>query len=169
MTIERYKQIILHAGLHKTGTSSIQNNCHKYRGWLRERGMEMPVLLRFGDILDSRISLLNDSFEKARAEADQQPELIKAQIKDSAAEYLKSAMQKEGEGEKWVADPEGQERFFAYYQMEEIDWLIQAAGFEVVGGWTGPPGQGQRHNWLNRFAVAQPWSVHRQIGKLVDW
>ncbi|MHC4212913.1 MAG: SPFH domain-containing protein [Planctomycetota bacterium] len=38
--------------------------------------------------------------EKARAEADQQPDLIKAQIKDSAAEYLKSAMQKEGEGEK---------------------------------------------------------------------
>ncbi|MHC4623326.1 MAG: SPFH domain-containing protein [Planctomycetota bacterium] len=38
--------------------------------------------------------------EKARAQADQQPELIKAQIKDSAAEFLKSAMQKEGEGEK---------------------------------------------------------------------
>jgi hypothetical protein len=38
--------------------------------------------------------------EKARAEADQQPQLIEAQIKDSAAEYLKSAMQKEGEGEK---------------------------------------------------------------------
>ncbi|HSH75471.1 MAG TPA: hypothetical protein VLA09_07310, partial [Longimicrobiales bacterium] len=36
---------------------------------LRERGMEMPVLLRFGDILDSRISLLNESFAKARSEA----------------------------------------------------------------------------------------------------
>jgi ubiquinone/menaquinone biosynthesis C-methylase UbiE len=67
---------------------------------------------------------------------------------------------KEGEGEKWVADLEGRERFFAYYQMEEIDWLIQAAGFEVVDGWTSPPGQGQRHNWLNRFAVARPWTVH---------
>ncbi|MHC4185801.1 MAG: SPFH domain-containing protein [Planctomycetota bacterium] len=38
--------------------------------------------------------------EKARAQADQQPELIRAQIKDSAADFLKSAMQKEGEGEK---------------------------------------------------------------------
>lgn len=38
--------------------------------------------------------------EKARAEADQQPTLIKAQIKDSAADFLKSAMQKQGEGEK---------------------------------------------------------------------
>ena len=68
---------------------------------------------------------------------------------------------KEGEGEKWVADPEGQERFFAYYQLEEIDWLIQAAGFEVAGGWTSPLGQGQQHNWLNRFAVARPWAVDR--------
>jgi ubiquinone/menaquinone biosynthesis C-methylase UbiE len=68
---------------------------------------------------------------------------------------------KEGQGEKWVADPEGQERFFAYYQVEEIDRLIQTAGFEVVEGWTSPPGQGQRHNWLNRFAVARPWAVHR--------
>ena len=38
--------------------------------------------------------------EKARAEADQQPTLIEAQIKDSAADFLKSAMQKQGEGEK---------------------------------------------------------------------
>lgn len=38
--------------------------------------------------------------EKARAQADQQPTLIKAQIQDSAADFLKSAMQKRGEGEK---------------------------------------------------------------------
>jgi ubiquinone/menaquinone biosynthesis C-methylase UbiE len=68
---------------------------------------------------------------------------------------------KEGEGERWVADPEGQERFFTHYQVEEIDRLIQAAGFEVVDGWTSPPGQGQQHNWLNRFAVARPWTAHR--------
>ncbi len=62
---------------------------------------------------------------------------------------------KEGEGEEWVADQEGYERFFAYYRLEEIDWLIQAAGFEVVDGWISPPGAGQRHNWLNRFAVVR--------------
>ena len=38
--------------------------------------------------------------EKARAQADQQPILITAQIEDSAADFLKSAMQKRGEGEK---------------------------------------------------------------------
>ncbi|HIE11531.1 MAG TPA: class I SAM-dependent methyltransferase [Kiritimatiellae bacterium] len=61
---------------------------------------------------------------------------------------------KEGEGEEWVADKKGRSRFFAYYRPEELDRLIQAAGFEIVDGWTNPPGKGQRHNWLNRFAVA---------------
>jgi ubiquinone/menaquinone biosynthesis C-methylase UbiE len=62
---------------------------------------------------------------------------------------------KEGEGEEWVADQDGHERFFTYYQLKEIDRLIQAAGFEIVDGWSSPPGKGQRHNWLNRFAVAR--------------
>lgn len=61
---------------------------------------------------------------------------------------------KEGEGEEWVAGQEGCERFFTYYRLEEIDRLIQTAGFEIVDGWINPPGKGQRHNWLNRFAVA---------------
>ena len=61
-----------------------------------------------------------------------------------------------GEGEEWVADQEGRERFFVYYRPEEIDRLIRAAGFEIVDGWISPPGKGQRHNWVNRFAVARP-------------
>lgn len=36
---------------------------------LNARGMTMPVLLRFGDILASRVTLLNNSFQKAMAEA----------------------------------------------------------------------------------------------------
>ena len=63
---------------------------------------------------------------------------------------------KEGEGEEWVTDREGHERFFVYYRLGEADRLIQAVGFEIVDGWTSPPGEGQRHNWLNRFAVARP-------------
>lgn len=62
---------------------------------------------------------------------------------------------KEGDGEEWVADQSGCERFFVYYQPNEIDQLIQAAGFEVVDGWISPPGKGQRHNWINRFATAR--------------
>ncbi len=36
---------------------------------LNARGMTMPVLLRFGDILASRVALLNNSFQKAMTEA----------------------------------------------------------------------------------------------------
>ncbi len=35
---------------------------------LKERGLDMPVLLRFGDILDSRIAMLNESFAAAISE-----------------------------------------------------------------------------------------------------
>ena len=39
---------------------------------LRARGVTLPVLLRFGDILDSRISLLNETFLKAIRDAGYQ-------------------------------------------------------------------------------------------------
>ena len=39
----RYRRIILHAGLHKTGSTSIQNNCFKYREMLLEHGIYYPV------------------------------------------------------------------------------------------------------------------------------
>jgi len=62
---------------------------------------------------------------------------------------------KEGEGAKWVTGSEGHARFFVYYQPEEIDLLIRAAGFEIVDGWISPPGKNQRHNWINRFVVKE--------------
>lgn len=36
---------------------------------LKARGLTMPVLLRFGDVLESRLALLNETFQKAMAEA----------------------------------------------------------------------------------------------------
>jgi hypothetical protein len=38
-----YQEIILHAGLPKTGSTSIQNNCFRYREILRENGICYPV------------------------------------------------------------------------------------------------------------------------------
>lgn len=38
----RYRLIILHAGLHKTGTTSIQNNCYRHRDLLLEHGIVYP-------------------------------------------------------------------------------------------------------------------------------
>jgi hypothetical protein len=46
--MSRYRQIILHAGLSKTGTTSIQDNCEKYRVFLHERGIVYPQF-SYGD------------------------------------------------------------------------------------------------------------------------
>ena len=37
-----FRQIILHAGLPKTGSTSIQNNCYRHRELLAEYGLEYP-------------------------------------------------------------------------------------------------------------------------------
>lgn len=47
-------------------------NLHDVMKGLRERGINPPVLLRFGDVLESRIAHLNNSFKKAIREADYQ-------------------------------------------------------------------------------------------------
>lgn len=39
---EKYRQIILHVGMHKTGTTSIQNNCYRQRETLAEHGIIYP-------------------------------------------------------------------------------------------------------------------------------
>lgn len=36
---------------------------------VRERGLDLPILLRFGDILESRIAVINESFKKAITES----------------------------------------------------------------------------------------------------
>jgi len=38
----RYKRIILHAGLHKTGTTSVQENCARYAELLQQHGIVYP-------------------------------------------------------------------------------------------------------------------------------
>ena len=43
MTNRPYQRIILHAGLHKTGTTSIQDNCFRHRDWLSNHGICYPV------------------------------------------------------------------------------------------------------------------------------
>jgi len=40
--LKRYRQIIVHAGFSKTGTTSIQDNCDRYSALLRERGIIYP-------------------------------------------------------------------------------------------------------------------------------
>lgn len=51
-----------------TGSDAVVSLMEIVKG-LKARGMGLPVLLRFGDILDSRVELINRSFAKAMQEA----------------------------------------------------------------------------------------------------
>lgn len=56
----------------KDGKKNVPVSIPKIIEGLKERGTQFPLLLRFGDLLDSRISLLNESFAKAIKEANYQ-------------------------------------------------------------------------------------------------
>lgn len=57
-------RVILQRGEHRSAIGLME-----IVSGIRQRGMSLPVLLRFGDVLDSRIALLNESFAEAIAEA----------------------------------------------------------------------------------------------------
>jgi hypothetical protein len=63
---------------------------------------------------------------------------------------------KEGKGENWAADKGMEERFFTYYESEELDALLAAAGFEIEFSETkGVSGGRSGLSWLTRIAVAK--------------
>jgi ubiquinone/menaquinone biosynthesis C-methylase UbiE len=58
---------------------------------------------------------------------------------------------KEGNGEGWSADKGMEERFFAYYESEELDLLLGEAGFEIKYS----ERKAGSANWLTRIATTQ--------------
>lgn len=54
----------------KDGRKKVPVSLSKIIDGLKERGTQFPLLLRFGDLLKSRIALLNDSFAKAIKQAN---------------------------------------------------------------------------------------------------
>jgi ubiquinone/menaquinone biosynthesis C-methylase UbiE len=57
---------------------------------------------------------------------------------------------KQGHGERYVSDKEGQQRFFVFYQDDELDALLEHAGFVVRVRRRDDDTLG-REPWLNRF------------------
>ena len=58
---------------------------------------------------------------------------------------------KKGDGERWVGKEPQVQRFFAFYQADELDDLLAAACFTVQEAWLNPDSLG-RESWLNRLA-----------------
>jgi ubiquinone/menaquinone biosynthesis C-methylase UbiE len=69
---------------------------------------------------------------------------------------------KEGDGERWLEHSDGRQRFFAFYQPDELDALLAAHGFRVAEGWLDADSLGRPERWVNRIAIAKsPWSIVR--------
>jgi ubiquinone/menaquinone biosynthesis C-methylase UbiE len=58
---------------------------------------------------------------------------------------------KQGAGERWVDHSEGLQRFFAFYDEDEIDGLLMAHGFSVLDGWIAADSLGRPEGWINRL------------------
>lgn len=56
-----------------------------------------------------------------------------------------------GDGEAWVTNPYDQihQRFFTYWQPEQLDLMLETAAFHIIDGWEE---KGQRDTWLVRYA-----------------
>jgi SAM-dependent methyltransferase len=63
---------------------------------------------------------------------------------------------KRGEGERWVAESSGQQRFFAFYQEDELDALLASAGFTLRESWIDSDSLGRPEAWIGRLAEVRP-------------
>ena len=61
---------------------------------------------------------------------------------------------KEGSGERWIEHSAGRQRFFAFYQADELDALLAAHGFTVAHGWLDADSLGRPERWINRLMIA---------------
>lgn len=61
----RYRQIVIHAGLSKTGSTSIQANCRRYRELLKQYGVDYPVFEFAGRAFDNHSTALVAAVSRA--------------------------------------------------------------------------------------------------------
>jgi len=59
---------------------------------------------------------------------------------------------KRGQGQRWIAHGSGGPRFFVFYQEDELDALLAAAGFTVRESWTDADHLGRPEPWIVRLA-----------------
>jgi ubiquinone/menaquinone biosynthesis C-methylase UbiE len=59
---------------------------------------------------------------------------------------------KRGTGEAWVKDEDGKQRFFAYYEPDELRVLVREAGCTVLSWWQTEDSAGRSRPWINLLA-----------------
>jgi hypothetical protein len=120
--VQRYKEIILHAGPGKTGTTSIQKNCHKYREFLRGYGIVYPAfklngrqLVNHSDPITGAVCDPPTKYGMGwRQGADDNPEAAKRQLREQWEPLLR-----EPQGDKLILSGES----IAEYSDEDMQTL----------------------------------------------
>jgi ubiquinone/menaquinone biosynthesis C-methylase UbiE len=59
---------------------------------------------------------------------------------------------KRGQGQRWIVHGSGGQRFFVFYQEDELDTLLTAAGFTVRESWLDADHLGRPEPWIARLA-----------------
>jgi ubiquinone/menaquinone biosynthesis C-methylase UbiE len=59
---------------------------------------------------------------------------------------------KRGQGQRWIAHSAGGQRFFAFYQEDELDTLLAESGFAVRESWLDADHLGRPEPWIARLA-----------------
>jgi ubiquinone/menaquinone biosynthesis C-methylase UbiE len=61
---------------------------------------------------------------------------------------------KRGQGQRWVAHASGGQRFFVFYQEDELDMLLAEAGFSVRERWLDADHLGRPEPWIARLSTS---------------
>lgn len=67
---------------------------------------------------------------------------------------------KQGEGENWRDDGQGQSRFFAYYHPAEVELALERAGFHVIYCGLEPDSRRPNLNWINAIGWTKLITPH---------
>jgi 8-oxo-dGTP pyrophosphatase MutT (NUDIX family) len=67
---------------------------------------------------------------------------------------------KQGEGESWREDDNGQQRFFAYYHPAEVELALERAGFHVIYCGPEPDSRRPNLNWINAIGWTKLITPH---------
>jgi 8-oxo-dGTP pyrophosphatase MutT (NUDIX family)/ubiquinone/menaquinone biosynthesis C-methylase UbiE len=67
---------------------------------------------------------------------------------------------KQGEGENWREDDNGQQRFFAYYHPAEVELALERAGFHVIYCGLEPDSRRPNLNWINAIGWTKLITPH---------
>jgi ubiquinone/menaquinone biosynthesis C-methylase UbiE len=59
---------------------------------------------------------------------------------------------KRGQGQRWIAHGSGGQRYFVFYQEDELDALLTAVGFTVRESWLDADHLGRPEPWIARLA-----------------